>query len=65
MMFALLAEGKRDGVHVYGRSAAVAAPWQEAGGEAGGTGTAFDLCALPWGQQTQLKCCYIFSPCQQ
>lgn len=65
MMFALFAEGKKDGACVYGHSAAVAAPWQEAAEEAGATGTAFDLCALPEGQQTPLKRCFLFSPCQQ
>ena len=65
MMFALVAEGKKDGVRVYGHSVAVAAPWQEAAGEARATGTAFDLCALPEGQQTPLKRCYLFSPRRQ
>lgn len=55
MMFVLFAEGKKDGACVYGHSAAVAAPWQEAAGAAGATGTAFDLCALS-GEEASKPC---------
>lgn len=55
MMFVLLAEGKKDGACVYRHSVAVAAQWQEAAGEVGAMGTAFDLCALPGGWQSLLK----------
>lgn len=55
MMFVLLAEGKKDGTRVYRHSVAVAARWQEAAGEAGAMGTAFDLCTLPKGQQALLQ----------
>jgi len=54
-MFVLFAKGKKDSAHVYVHPAAVAASWQEAAGEAGAMGTAFDLCATPRGQQTLLR----------